>query len=70
MSEASVSTGGDMQQLLEILARNRIKVPDERLELVLAEYRLLRDQMNLLEQQLDSSARSHIMTVISPVGLP
>lgn len=70
MSEASVSTGGDMQQLLEILARNRIKVPGERLELVLAEYRLLRDQMNLLEQQLDSSARSHIMTVIAPGGLP
>lgn len=70
MSEASVSTGGDMQQLLEILARNRIKVPDERLELVLAEYRLLRDQMNLLEQRLDSSARSHIMTVIAPEGLP
>ncbi|MBO9356960.1 hypothetical protein GG851_23470 [Bordetella petrii] len=70
MSVASVSAGSDMQELLEILSRNRIRVPDDRLDLILAEYRLLRDQMNLLERQLDSGARAHIMTAMAPAERP
>jgi len=68
MPDTSNVTGADLQEeLLAALSRHQIEVPAERLDLIVEEYRLLRDQMELINRHIDRSDRSHIMTPVRPV---